>query len=265
VKNIRLGFSLLIVVVLIFSGCVPAPVVEVKVPPTEAIPPVEELEAVTSVPTETVQPTSAPTDTPIPTLTPTFVPTDTPTHTPTSIPVYTELGIQINEIVEILGWEVVTCDLNHLSNDLRYELLTDLDALLYREDTQEYFCDLRGHMQEAVPESNSIETNGQWLLTLTEFGDMWHIPIEDGIQFALSKYFDTNYPYPSEYGVLEILEMNGEKLTPEEKREQINPWGLVINWRMWPLTREEINKILDVYNDPENDFFIEMGGFNSFK
>jgi hypothetical protein len=87
VKNIRLGFPLLLVVVLLLSGCVPTPVVTTKVSPTETNPLIEESQTLDTVDvsTETVEPT--PTPTLEPTQEPTLTPTNTPTITPTPEPV----------------------------------------------------------------------------------------------------------------------------------------------------------------------------------
>ena len=56
--------------------------------------------------------------------------------------------------------------------------------------------------------------------------------------------------------------MNGETWTPEEKRELRYHHGYVINLRMWPLTIEEVDLILSLYN--EETFFIEMIAFESW-
>jgi hypothetical protein len=217
-------------------------------------------------PTEiAVKPTESQTYTPSPTPTKTPLPSSTatvmPTQTFTPIPVYSELGKQINEIVDILGWDVVTCKFESIEKFM-YADLKDLDQLLYREDTQEYFCDLSGYMEGPVPQSDIVECNGQWVLTLTEFGGMWFIPIEDGIQIALTKYLDAYFPYPAEYNVSEIFKMNGETWTPDNKREERYQYGYVITFRMWPLTIEEVDKILDLYN--QEKLFIEMVSYDSW-
>jgi len=177
--------------------------------------------------------TPKPINTKTPTLTstpiPTPTPTSTPTLTPTLVPVYTDLGKQANEIADLLGWTVVTCDKTQTAEDL------DRGIFLYREDTPEFFCDFDGHVTEPVS-----EVIPQYMLSLFEVKEMPDF-MDNGYHFGIFESMSVYYDSPSTYSADEILIKDGVFNSLEEKRSYMPRYAALI--RIWPLTAEELSKI----------------------
>ncbi len=181
--------------------------------------------------------TSVPTDTPTPTVTSTPIPTDTPTPTmtPTPEPIYTKMGLQVNEIAEVLGWQVVICDDSVITEE-------DLDKgiFLYREDTGEFFCDLEGHMPEPVPQSASGEE--QYLLCFNELKGLeeQNFGLIDSFEFALHISYRIYFPSPSTYNADELTAMT----RTADSLEELRTWRVyTAHIRTWPLTYEEFHNL----------------------
>ncbi len=227
-KKLKSMLFLVIPIVILMSSCA-TPVAETLVPPTE-----------TSYPSETWTPTS--TEIPeIPTPTATSTPTETPTVTPTKVPVYTELGEQLNWVVEMLGWEIVLCDADVVKEDL------DRGIFLYREDTHEYFCDLKGHIPEPVSVPKFSDGEKQYLLEFGEiFGFSYMDPDNDpdGFHFFLEVSHSTYYPSPSTYSADELISM----YYTAKSLEEIRTWNsYMAPIRAWPITYEEFVALADPY------------------
>jgi hypothetical protein len=209
------GKSLLVcsLIIILMSSCATPVVVSTPKP----------INTATEVPTQTMTPMPSPT------------PTSTPVPTQTPVPVYTELGKQVNEIADLLGWSIVLCDKSQTTENL------DQGIFLYREDTGEFFCDLEGHMDEPVE-----EVLPQRLLALIEVLGLPEL-VSDGNHFVLFESKRIYVAIPSAIsgdGFLTML--MGFDFTLKEKREAATNGGYANILRLWPMTTEEWEKLSGV-------------------
>ena len=174
----------------------------------------------TEVPTSTSPPatatvTTSPTATPTETSTPTQIPpTSTATNTP--LPEYTEFGEAINSIVQAIDFEVVVCGPEITEENL------DRGIFLYREDKVEYFCSVEGFIEPVDPG----ESQYQYLLVFANYPD------HGGYLFSVVGISEILFSYPSRYNVEGIEWIEG----------RVDPTII----RMWPLTEEQFNILLEL-------------------
>jgi hypothetical protein len=192
--------------------------------------------------TTTKEPTATFTSTTTPE--PTATQTEIPTPTATSIPEYTELGEQINQIVQVLGWEIVLC--SDLGLNIKQETIEN-GIFLYRRDTQEYFCDLKGYAPEPVPELEHGER--QYLLGLLENKGYEEDGTPDGYSFGAYVLFNDYSPVPTELTADDIVALTR---TGASNLEEIRNWNSYSTpMVVWPLTKEQYDSLADLFLNEE--------------
>lgn len=235
--------KLILLAVLLMNSC--------AVPVSVSVPIVDEPTEIVLTPTEFSQPTETdvPTEIPLPTSTSAPVPTETSTPVPTEtlVPVYTELGMQAVRIAYLLGWDIVECppEINYQSYE-NGDWATENGIFALTENTNQFFCNFKGYVDEPVPEP--LPGEFQFFLSFAEYKGLSDMNVEDGFHFDVrgsEKYY---YPSPSTYSADEIVAMRGVFETYEDLRNYKIEYAITV--RMWPLTVEQKD---DLYNVPEEE------------